>query len=116
MRSRACGRLQDSILEFTAQEEASASDADGFQERAAPALLTSTRWSSRLDAEAVLLQPAEVRETWHTFKQVRSPGLAMALLWQSADATWTSPLFAVLRAADQFPESRQSCVHVLSRW
>lgn len=48
------------------------SDADGSAQRAAPALLTSTRWSSKVAPEAVLLSPAEVRETWHTFKQVRT--------------------------------------------
>ena len=66
-------RLQDSIVEFAAHEEASASDAAGSSERGAPALLTSTRWSSKVAAEAVLLSPAEVRETWHTFRQVRPP-------------------------------------------
>jgi hypothetical protein len=61
-----CNAVQKSIIDFTEYDD-TASETNG---RDAPALLTTLRWSSGVDPEAVLLSPAEVRRTWHDFKQV----------------------------------------------
>jgi hypothetical protein len=61
--------VQKSIVEFARYEDAQKQDGSSAS-RDAPALLTTLRWSSGTDPDAVLLTPAEVRQTWQHFQQV----------------------------------------------
>ena len=58
-------------MDFTEFDEPAVSDPHTPARAEAPALLTTLRWSSAISPEAVLLSPADVRQTWMSFKQVR---------------------------------------------